>query len=166
MTKDAESLTMTDLYAESVHVWLVMTKAVHALGKRVSQQLLASGLADTDFRVLEALLHKGPLPVNVIGPKVHLNPGSISVAVDRLYSRGLVSRVEDETDRRVRTVSLTPAGRARITDAYEQHAALLHELFAPLSPREKAQLERLLKRVGRAAEVSACGGQSAEGADG
>lgn len=147
---------MTDTYAESVHVWLVMTKAMQALGKRLSQQLLASGLADTDFRVLEALLHKGPLPVNVIGPKVHLNPGSISVAVDRLHSRGLVSRVEDELDRRVRTVSLTPAGREIITDAYEQHAALIHDLLAPLSLREKGELEKLLKRVGRAAEITVC----------
>jgi DNA-binding Lrp family transcriptional regulator len=35
-------------------------------------------ISDTDFRILEALLHKGPLPVNTIGPKVHLTPGSIS----------------------------------------------------------------------------------------
>jgi hypothetical protein len=27
-------------------------------------------LGDSDFRVLEVLLHKGPLPVNSIGPKV------------------------------------------------------------------------------------------------
>ena len=133
-----------------------MTKAMQALGRRLSQQLQTMGLADTDFRVLEALLHKGPLPVNVIGPKVHLNPGSISVAVDRLHTRGFVLRVEDETDRRVRTVSLTPMGRRIITKAYEQHAALIHELFAPLTPPEKAELERLLKTLGRAAKTPAC----------
>ena len=144
---------------ESVHVWLVMTKAMQALGKRLSQQLLAMGLADTDFRVLEALLHKGPLPVNVIGPKVHLNPGSISVAVDRLHTRGLVLRVEDDTDRRVRTVSLTPQGREVITKAYEQHAALIQDLFAPLTRRERVELERLLKIVGKAAEIKSCNGE-------
>ena len=145
--------------SESVHVWLVMTKAMQALGKRLSQQLLAMGLADTDFRVLEALLHKGPLPVNIIGPKVHLNPGSISVAVDRLHTRGLVLRVEGETDRRVRTVSLTPQGRDLITKAYEQHAALIQDLFAPLTPRERAELGRLLKLVGKAAEIKSCNGE-------
>ena len=45
-------------------------------------------LRQAGFRVLEALLHKGPLPVNTIGPKVHLTPGSISVAVDRLLEKG------------------------------------------------------------------------------
>ena len=155
----------TTIDAESVHVWLIMTKAVQALGKRLSEQLLRSGLADTDFRVMEALLHKGPLPVNVIGPKVHLNPGSISVAVDRLHNRGLVSRIEDEVDRRVRTVSLTPAGRELVTDAYEHHAALIHELFEPLSSCEKAVLEKLLKRVGKAAEMVPCSGRPAPRAD-
>ncbi len=151
-------MTETDINAESVHVWLVMTKAMQALGRRLSRQLQTMGLADTDFRVLEALLHKGPLPVNVIGPKVHLNPGSISVAVDRLHTRGLVLRIEDETDRRVRTVSLTPTGRRIIAEAYQQHAALIHELFAPLTPPEKAELERLLKTLGRAAETPTCEG--------
>jgi MarR family len=55
--------------------------------------------------VLEALLHKGPLPVNTIGPKVHRTPGSISVAVDRLLEKGLVSRAESSEDRRVGTNS-------------------------------------------------------------
>jgi MarR family transcriptional regulator, 2-MHQ and catechol-resistance regulon repressor len=65
-----------------------------------------SGLGDSDFRVLEVLLHKGPLPVNVIGPKVNLTPGSISVAVERLVAKGLVSRIECSEDRRVRFVDL------------------------------------------------------------
>lgn len=34
--------------------------------------------------VLEALLHKGPLPVNALGEKVLLTSGSITTAVDRL----------------------------------------------------------------------------------
>jgi predicted transcriptional regulator len=42
--------------------------------------------------VLEVLLHKGPLPVNTIGPVVDLTAGSISIAVDRLVEKGLVSR--------------------------------------------------------------------------
>lgn len=51
------------------------------------------------------------MPVNAIRPKVDLNPGSVSVAVDRLYKKGFVSRVECSQDRRVRTVSLTEKGR-------------------------------------------------------
>src|SRR5262249_16700520 len=93
---------------EGVHVWLVFIKALQAVAKRIQADLEGTGLGESDFRVLEVLLHKGAQPVNVIGPKVNLTPGSISVAVDRLHGRGLVSRVEDPEDRRVRIVELTP----------------------------------------------------------
>jgi len=79
-----------------VHVWWVLVKAFHALRAHAEESLNLSraGLGDSDFRVLEVLLHKGPLPVNRIGPKVWLTPGSISVAVDRLEKKALVKRKE------------------------------------------------------------------------
>jgi len=92
-----------------VHAWLVVMKAMQAITRYVLANLEETGLGLSDFAVLEALLHKGPLPVNVIGPKVNLTPGSISVAVDRLVAKGLVSRAESSQDRRVRIVALTPA---------------------------------------------------------
>src|SRR6476660_1361546 len=97
-----------------VHAWLVLGKAFHAMTKFATAGIQESGLGESDFRVLEVLLHKGPLPVNVIGPKVFLTPGSISTAVDRLFSRRLVSREESPEDRRIRVVALTESGRALI----------------------------------------------------
>ncbi len=97
-----------------VHVWLVLGKAFQALAARAEESLNPSqtGLGDSDFRVLEVLLHKGPLPVNTIGPKVWLTPGTISVAVDRLEKKALVKR-KNTDDRRVRMVELTAKGRRR-----------------------------------------------------
>jgi MarR family transcriptional regulator, 2-MHQ and catechol-resistance regulon repressor len=80
--------------ASAPHLWLVMLKALSAVARRLEDDLQRCGLSNTDFRVLEALLHKGPLPVNVIGPRVNLTAGAISVAIDRLEVRGLVARVE------------------------------------------------------------------------
>src|SRR5437016_14468545 len=75
--------------ATGVHVWLVFMKAFQALLPHAAGSIERTDLGDSDFRVLEVLLHKGPLPVNTIGPKVWLTPGSISVAVDRLVKKGL-----------------------------------------------------------------------------
>jgi len=77
-----------------VHCWLVWRKAHEAVSDFLDRGLEETGISDTDFRVLEALLHKGPLPVNTIGPKVHLTPGSISVAVDRLLGGYESSRLQ------------------------------------------------------------------------
>ena len=85
-------------------------KAFQALFPHAAESIKRTELGDSDFRVLEVLLHKGPLPVNTIGPKVWLTPGSISVAVDRLVKKGLVSRNDHPDDRRVRRVELTPKG--------------------------------------------------------
>ena len=137
---------------EGVHVWLVLIKASQAIAKLVQADLEGTDLGESDFRVLEVLLHKGALPVNAIGPKVHLTPGSISVAVDRLHGRGLVTRVEDPSDRRVRIVDLTPVGRELILPIFRRRADILEKVFAVLTPAERVQLEHLLKTVGRHAE--------------
>ena len=137
---------------EATHTWLIMLKALQAVRHLALPPILKEGLGDSDFRVLEILLHKGPMPVNAIGPKVDLNPGSVSVAVDRLYRKGLVSRVESESDRRVRTVSLTEKGRRVIVPIFRQHAAVIKRAFQDVSPEEQRQLEKVLKRIGRRAE--------------
>ena len=139
--------------ADHVHAWLVLGKAFHAMTKFTMAGIQESGLGDSDFRVLEALLHKGPLPVNVIGPKVFLTPGSISTAVDRLFSKGLVSRGENPEDRRIRLVALTESGKALIRPIYRKHVAEVRQVFTDFTPSELRQLERLMKKAGRQAEA-------------
>ena len=145
---------MKDTYPEPVHVWLVMLKAMHAITRFAGAQIVeGGGIGDSDFRVLELLLHKGPVPVNAIGPRVHLTPGSISVAVDRLHRKGLVSRIECPADRRVRTVALTPKGTRLIAALFQSHAATMKTIFLELSREELGGLEATLKKVGRRAEA-------------
>jgi MarR family 2-MHQ and catechol resistance regulon transcriptional repressor len=133
------------------HVWLVMMKAMRALTRYAAAGIEDTGLGDSDFRVLEVLLHKGPLPVNTIGPIVDLTPGSISIAVDRLVAKSLVSRVESTDDRRVRIVALTPRGRDLIVPAFRKHAGQMRKVFSELSPEELRGLEVALKKAGKRA---------------
>jgi MarR family transcriptional regulator, 2-MHQ and catechol-resistance regulon repressor len=133
------------------HVWLVMIKAMHALSRYAAAGIEGTGLGNSDFRVLEVLLHKGPLPVNTIGPIVNLTPGSISIAVERLVEKDLVSRVESAEDRRVRMVALTPIGKNLIVAAFQKHAAQMRRVFSELSQEELRGLEEALKRIGKRA---------------
>ncbi len=135
--------------SEAIHVWLVMMKAAQAISRYAAGDICKeSGLGDSEFRILEALLHKGPLPVNTLGPKVNLTPGSISVAVDRLHKRGLVSREESPEDRRVRIVTLTADGEDVIVPLFQKHASLMKDVFSELSGKELQQFEAMLKRIG------------------
>jgi len=137
---------------DPVHCWLVSLKAFQAASKYLYAGLAETGIDDTDFRILEVLLRKGPLPVNTIGPKVFLTPGSISTAVDRLVARGLVNRVESPEDRRVRIVSLTTKGKGLIAPIFRKHAAEIAKVFADASPKELRALETILKKIGKRAE--------------
>ncbi len=133
------------------HVWLVMMKAMRALARYAAAGIEETGLGLSDFGVLELLLHKGPLPVNTIGPIVDLTPGSISTAVDRLVTKGLVNRVESSEDRRVRIVALTPHGKDLIVSAFRKHSGQMKRVFSELTPKELRDLEVKLKKVGKRA---------------
>jgi MarR family 2-MHQ and catechol resistance regulon transcriptional repressor len=83
---------------------------------------------------------------------VFLTPGSISVAIDHLLDRGLVSRVESPEDRRFRIVSLTAKGKALIVPIYRKRAAEIRKVFADASSKELRTLETILKKIGKHAE--------------
>jgi MarR family 2-MHQ and catechol resistance regulon transcriptional repressor len=132
-----------------VHVFLVMWKAVSAVETYAQRSIAELEMCGSDFGVLEALLHKGPLPVNEIGRKVLLTSGSITVAVDRLESKGLVERRASGSDRRTKIVHLTKPGKELIAHLYADHAADLERLVsASLSKAERETLIRLLKKIG------------------
>jgi MarR family 2-MHQ and catechol resistance regulon transcriptional repressor len=132
-----------------VHVFLVMWKAVHAVETYAQRSIAELEMCGSDFAVLEALLHKGPLPINEIGRKVLLTSGSITVAVDRLESKGLVERRASGTDRRAKIVHLTKAGKELSARMYADHAADMERLAsASLTKAERDTLIRLLKKIG------------------
>lgn len=137
-----------------VHIWLVMWKAARAVEACVVKSIASVEMCSSDFAVLEALLHKGALPVNVIGRKVLLTSGSITTAIDRLEKKGLVERRDDTRDRRARIVHLTREGRKLIKKAFDDHAADMERIASVLKRDERATLIRLLKKIGQEAAQS------------
>src|SRR5262245_51178834 len=140
------------------HTYLVLWRTARAVEARALASIADTGLCASDFGVLEALLHKGPSPVSELGRVVLLTSGSMTAAVDRLASRGLVARAESAADRRVRLIALTKAGRSVIEAAFARHAADLENIAAVLSQAERRTLVSLLRRVGRSAEGTAADG--------
>lgn len=134
------------------HIRLVLWKAAKAVEKRDRRSIGRTGLKLTDFQIMEVLLHKGPLPINTIAGKVLLTSGSMTAAVNRLTRKGHVKRVQDPSDGRCFHVHLTVNGRRIIRRAYAQHRRNLEEIVSVLSPSERKELVRLLKKVGLGAE--------------
>ena len=139
--------------ASGVHLWLILWKAYDAVREHAERHIQSLGLCLSDFGVLEALLHKGPLPVNTIGGLIRLTSGSITAAVDRLESKGLVERRNDPGDRRARVVHLTASGRNLISSAFEDHEAAMERATSGLTASERSEAAALLKKLGLAAQA-------------
>ncbi len=136
------------------HLWLVLMKAHRALGRLATQSIESFEVCLSDFGIMELLLHKGPQPVNEIGRRIELTSGAITTAVDRLESRGLVTREAHESDRRARIVRLTARGEEEAAKVFAGHKTAMDLAASGLSKTERATLIQLLKKLGISADAS------------
>ncbi len=116
---------------------------------RTEPLLARHKLTATQFGVLEALLHKGPLTQRELGAKVLTSAGNMTAVVDQLARRGLVARLPNPADRRQVRVTLTPEGRAFIAVLFPAQAEAIARAMAALSPAEQETLGALLRRLGK-----------------
>lgn len=142
----------TEIDVSGVHLWLVLWKAARSIEAHAIRNINGFGMGQSDFGVLEALLHRGPLNVKQLGAKVLLTSGSMTATVDRLEARGLVTRQDDATDRRARIIHLTDAGRELIERIFAEHRDAMEEAVAGFPVEERAALIQSLRRLGRVAE--------------
>lgn len=134
----------------ALNVFIKLLRATNTLRGRLVPQLGAHDLTETQFGVLEALHHLGPLCQRDIGGKLLTSGGNITLVVDNLEKRGLVERVRGTEDRRFVTVHLTPAGRRLIARAFPGHARRVTEALGALTAAEQEDLGRLLRKLGTA----------------
>jgi DNA-binding MarR family transcriptional regulator len=76
-----------------------------------------------------------------------VSSGGMTKRLDRLAEAGLIERRPDHDDRRGVRIRLTRAGLRAVDRAVEAHVEREHELLAPLTPREREQLDRLLRKL-------------------
>jgi len=137
----------------AIHTWLVLMKAHRTLTRHATRSIEALDMCLSDFAILEALLHKGSQSVKDLGRRIDLTSGSMTVAIDRLETRRLVTRAEHPTDRRAWVIHLTPAGKALITRVFQGHQDGMEQAMSGLSKADRARLTDLLKRLGTTAEA-------------
>jgi MarR family 2-MHQ and catechol resistance regulon transcriptional repressor len=130
------------------YIRLIFGKANKAIEQVDRKSITRTGLNVSDFSILEALYHKGPMAINTVGEKVLLTSGSMTAAANRLESKGLMERVRDPLDGRSFYLHLTKPGLKLIRNAYRRHSENLEKIFECLDENEREELVRLLKKVG------------------
>lgn len=105
-------------------------------------------LTQSQFAVLEALHHLGPMCVGEIGGKVLKSDGNMTLVIDNLEKRGYVKRHRAVEDRRMVRVQITEQGEAVIAQLMPCHAAAITEMMSALSAEEQVQLGELCRKLG------------------
>lgn len=138
-------------------VWVALAHCYRTMSALIADTFSSAGLNLTDFMLLEALLHKGPLTITQIQAAALLATGSMTAAVDRLEAKGLITRAFSMHDRRARVLELTEHGIATAQSAYEQHREQLTQWMSVLSPEERALTFASLRKVERHLKTTASG---------
>lgn len=82
-----------------------------------------------------------------LADRVHLKPGSLTEALNGLEADGYVQRTRDPFDRRILRVQLTAKGQTRAKEIKAEHDQFVAQLFAQITPADKAVLQRILQQM-------------------
>jgi MarR family 2-MHQ and catechol resistance regulon transcriptional repressor len=116
---------------------------------RIAERNTIGDLTFSQFAVLEALYHLGPMTAGEVGQKILKSGGNMTLVIDNLERDGLVRRERDANDRRVIHVHLTEAGSSKLESVLPGHVAALVDEFKILSAREQEMLGELCKKLGK-----------------
>ena len=138
----------------ALNLWVALARCAASVSRVAARDIQRYGLTQAQFAVLEALHHKGPMPLCTLGEKLLVTSGNITYVADQLERAGYLRRRRSTEDRRVVLARLTPKGEALIARNFPAHAACIEQSAAALSPREQTELARLLKKWGKAVRKS------------
>lgn len=155
MSPTASATRRSTARERALKLFIVLQRSTMAVSRRVVELTDVHGLTPTEFGILEALYHKGPLLLGDVQKKILLSSGGVTYTIDRMAEKGLVQRRECETDRRARYAALTPKGEALIAKVFPAHAAQIENTMSALSAREQDEAIGLLRKLGLSAAAEA-----------
>jgi MarR family 2-MHQ and catechol resistance regulon transcriptional repressor len=132
----------------ALNTFIKLSRASESLDTRLLRRRTLDDLTLTQFAVLEALHHLGPLTQRDLGAKLLKSGGNITLVIDNLERHHYVKRRRCETDRRLIFVELTDAGRRKIAQVFPKHLAAIVDEMAVLTPDEQRDLGILLRKLG------------------
>jgi MarR family transcriptional regulator, 2-MHQ and catechol-resistance regulon repressor len=132
----------------ALNAYITLVRASEAMVGALHRDLAGKRLTSSQFGVLEALLHLGPLCQGELAAKLLRSGASTTSVVEGLEKRGLVVRQRTEEDKRFVRVALTGKGRRLIEEIFPGHASAVARRFGVLTGEEQDELRRLCRTLG------------------
>ncbi len=131
----------------ALNAFVKLLRSADIVSNDVHRQLVATGLTISQFGILEAIYHLGPLCQKDLGGKILKTAGNITTVITNLEKRGLVVRSRNASDKRYFTVSLTEDGKTLITDLFPLHEQRIIDRMSCLSTGEQLNLIQLCRKL-------------------
>ena len=128
--------------------YVKLRRADETLTAHLKRGIGKSGLTESQYFVLDALYHLGPLCQRDLAGKLLRTSGNITMVIDNLEKRGLALRQRARKDRRMMMVSLTPKGKRTVNTIFPVQVKVLADLMGTLSAAEQDELARLCRKLG------------------
>lgn len=132
--------------------YVKLLRASESVQGEAMRSLAEEDITPSQFAVLEALYHVGPMCLSVLAEKILKTSGNLTMVVGNLEKRGLVTRQQSTHDRRFVSAAITEKGKKLIARIFPEHATRITELMNRLSPREQETLAELCRKLGKNAE--------------
>lgn len=142
----------TEKEEQTLNAFIKLMRATESINNRLNRQLAEQDLTVSQFGVLEALLHLGPLNQKALGEKLLKSGGNITLVIDNLEKSGWVERQRDPEDRRSMLIHLTEEGKKLIRSYFPKHLEHIMKEFEPLTSKELEKLAEMCKKIGRKEE--------------
>ncbi len=139
----------TPAEVRALDAYIKLSRAADSLTTRIHRHLDASKLTISQFGVLEAVFHLGPLTQRDLAQKLLKSGGNMTLVIDNLEKRGLVRRDRQQQDRRCILIHLTTEGQVLIEKTFPDHVAAIVAEISILSDSEQEELSRLCRRLGK-----------------
>ncbi len=130
----------------ALNLYVKLMRATNRLTNRIHRHLNDDNLTISQFGVLEALYHLGPLSQGELVEKILKSNANLTTVVDSLEKKSLVRRERSSIDRRRITVHLTEEGNALIARVFPRHAEVVAQELQFLSDVDQTELADILKR--------------------
>jgi DNA-binding MarR family transcriptional regulator len=121
----------------------------HAYESRMAEEgeRNATGLTLSDCSVLMVLHQFAPINSRQLSRIMDINPGTISLYVQRLVEKGLIQKEQDTKDRRTWWLTLTELGQMVTSKVVASAIAYTRDFLSVLSPEEQHALHRSLLKA-------------------
>lgn len=132
----------------SLKLFIVLSRTLQSIKKRVEEDIKNYRLNPTEFAVLELIYSKGEQPIQKIGEKVLIASSSITYVVDKLEKKNLLKRKSCPKDRRITYAVITTEGNQLMEEIFPKHKDAIQEIFGGLKATEKELMIQQLKKLG------------------